>query len=89
MVSEVLTAEIEPVAPGGGVPTGSVTFEVITTKRKKSQTKYWARCCQRRCGDVVKPKQVLGKVITTVYSGDPNFTTSPLTPPKLSKKGRV
>ena len=35
--SEILTAEIEPTSPGGGVPTGTVTFELLTKKKKKTQ----------------------------------------------------
>ena len=34
-----LTAAIEPVAPGGGVPTGQVTFEFVKKHRKKVKVK--------------------------------------------------
>ena len=87
--SEVLTAEIEPSAPGGGVPTGIVTFELITKKKKKTKTKVLATGPVSG-GDATltfKPKQVLGEVITIVYSGDIDFLASTLTAPKLSKKG--
>ena len=35
----------------------------------------------------LKPRKVLGKAITIVYSGDANFEASTLAAPKLSKKG--
>ena len=37
--SEMLTAEIEPISPGGGFPAGTVTFEMLTKKKKKTKTK--------------------------------------------------
>ena len=89
MKSEVLTAEIEPTSPGGGVPTGIVTFELLTKKRKKIKTKVLGTAAVSG-GDAtltVKPKLVLSKVITIIYSGDPDFRASTLTAPKLSKKG--
>jgi trimeric autotransporter adhesin len=87
--SEVLTAEIEPAAPGGGVPTGMVTFELITKKKKKIKTSVLATAAISG-GDATltfKPQKVLGKVITVLYSGDTNFRASTFTAPKLSKKG--
>ena len=48
-----LTAEIEPVAPGGGVPTGSVLFEYAVKRRKKVTMKMLAeRDTHRRRGDI-------------------------------------
>jgi len=38
LMSVRLTAEIKPLAPGGGVPTGEVTFELVTTTKKKVTT---------------------------------------------------
>jgi hypothetical protein len=87
--SAVLTATIDPTSPGGGVPTGMVTFELLTKKRKKIQTKVLGRAAVSG-GDATmtfKPKLVLSKVITVVYSGDTDFKASTLTAPKLSKKG--
>ena len=37
--SEILTAQIEPISPGGGAPTGTVVFELLTKKKKKTVTK--------------------------------------------------
>jgi hypothetical protein len=91
--SETLTAEIEPVSPGAGVPTGMVTFELVTTKKQKHKTKIKTKVLGSAVvggGEAtlnLKPKVVLKKVVTVVYSGDPDFTASLLTAPKLSKKG--
>lgn len=89
VASEVLTAEIQPTSPGGGVPTGIVSFELLTKKRKKIHTKDLgtASVSGGEAMLTVKPKKVLGKVITIIYSGDTNFTASTLTAHKLSKKG--
>ena len=48
-----LTAEIEPVVPGGGVPTGQVTFEFVTKHRKKVKVKTLGTAAlERRQGHV-------------------------------------
>ena len=87
--SEILTAEIEPIAPGGGMPTGTVIFELFTKKKKKTVTKSLGTAVVNHGVGVVtlKPNKVLGKAITIVYSGDANFEASTLSAPKLSKKG--
>jgi Bacterial Ig-like domain (group 3) len=89
--SEGLTAEINPISPGGGVPGGVVTFELLTKKKKKIKTKVLGSAI---AGDgaatmAFKPKKVLGKVITIIYSGDTDFTASTFTAHKLSKKGHL
>jgi hypothetical protein len=84
----VLTAEIEPMPPGGGIPAGMVTFELLTKKKRKVKTKVLGSESVIR-GDAtlsLKPKALLQKVITVVYSGDTNFEASILTTPKLTKK---
>ena len=87
--SEILTAEIEPISPGGGVPTGTVIFELLTKKKKKTVTKTLGTAMVNDgvATATLKPKKVLGKAITIVYSGDADFEASTLTAPKLSKKG--
>ena len=87
--SEILTAKIEPVSPGGGLPTGTVIFEMVTKKKKKTVTKtLGVASVNAGAGTLtLKPKKVLGKAITIVYSGDTNFEASTLAAPKLSKKG--
>ena len=88
VVSEVLTAEIEPTFPGSGVPTGMVTFELLIKKKKKITAKVLGSAAVNGDGTLtVKPKLVLSKVITIVYTGDTDFKASMLTAPKLSKKG--
>ena len=87
--SEVLTAEIEPNSPGGGVPTGVVVLELMIKKRKKVKTKVigTAALSGGHVSFTFKPKLVLKKVVTVIYSGDTNFVASTLTAPKLTKKG--
>ena len=82
-----LTAEIEPVAPGGGVPTGQVTFEFVTKHRKKVTLKTLgtAELSGGKATLTFKPNQVLKKPLTIVYSGDPDFLASMMSPPKLTK----
>ena len=90
VVSETLTAKIEPADPGANFPTGTVTFEVVTKKRKKTQTKTLGTAAVRGgvASVTVKAKLVLSKTITVIYSGDPNFQASTVTVPKLPKNGR-
>jgi hypothetical protein len=84
-----LTAEIEPMAPGGGVPTGQVTIEFVTKHRKKVTVKTLGTA-ELRSGEAtltVKPGQVLKEPLTIVYSGDPDFLASRLNPPQLTRSG--
>jgi hypothetical protein len=89
LVSESLTAEISQTSPGGVFPTGMVTFELLTTKKKKTTTKVLGRAVVDggKATLTIKPNLVLSKVITVVYSGDADFRTSMWTAPKLSTKG--
>ena len=84
-----LTAEIEPVAPGGGVPTGQVTFEFVKKHRKKVKVKTLgtAELSGGEATLTFKPNQVLNEPLTIVYSGDPDFLASTMSPPKLTKSG--
>jgi hypothetical protein len=88
VVSVGLTAEVVPVPPGGGVPTGKVTFEFLVKHGKKLQVKTLGTAALRggEATLTVKPKAVLNKPITIIYSGDPNYRASTLTPPKLTQK---
>jgi hypothetical protein len=84
-----LTAEIEPSGPGGGVPTGTVAFELVTKKRKKIITKVLGTAGLSG-GDAlltVRAKRVLGKAITIVYNGGGDFLGSTVAYPKLTSKG--
>jgi hypothetical protein len=89
VVSLGLTAEVVPVEPGGGVPTGMVTFEFLVKHGKKPKVKTLGRAALHGAEATltVKPKAVLNKPITIIYGGDPNFRASTLTPPKLTQAG--
>jgi hypothetical protein len=82
-----LTAEIEPVAPGRGVPTGTVTFEFVKRVRKtvKVKTLGTATVSGGEATLTFKPNAVLNKTLTIIYSGDTDFLASRVSPPKLTK----
>ena len=86
-----LTAEVEPVAPGGGVPTGTVTFEFVKKhgKKVKVTTLGTAALSGGEATLTFKPNKVLNKPLTIVYSGDPDFLASMMSPPILTKSGIV
>ncbi len=79
LVSVSLMTEIEPLAPGGGVPSGIVKFMV------KKKTLGVAVLTGGEATLTVRANGVLNKAITIVYSGDPNFQPSTATPPKLRR----
>jgi hypothetical protein len=81
LVSIGLTAAIEPVAPGGGVPTGKVMFELLQKHRKTLQVKLLGATTLTHGQALIalKPKQVLNKSITIVYNGDPDFQSTTVT----------
>ena len=74
-------------APGGGVPTGQVTFEFVKKHRKKVTvtTLGTAELSGGEATLTFKPNQVLNEPLTIVYSGDPDFLASTMSPPKLTK----
>jgi hypothetical protein len=80
VVSVALTATVEPLAPGGGMPTGTVTFKV------KKKTLGTVAIGGGQATLTVKAASVLKKAITIVYAGDGNFTSSTVTPPALARK---
>ena len=84
-----LTAAIEPLAAGGGVPTGAVTFEFVKKQRKKVKLTTLGTAALRGGAATLtfKPNNVLNKPLTIVYSGDPDFLASMMSPPKLTKSG--
>jgi hypothetical protein len=81
------TAEIEPVAPGAGVPTGQVIFEFVTKHRNKVSVKMLGtgELIGGRATLTFKTNQLLNKPLTIVYSGDPDFLASEMSPPTLTK----
>ncbi len=84
-----LTAAIEPLAPGGGLPNGQVTFELVTKHRKKTHVKTLGTAAVSSGAATLtfKTNAVLNKTLTVVYSGDPDFLASMMSPPKLTKSG--
>jgi hypothetical protein len=89
VVSLRLTAEIEPVAPAGGVPTGVVTFELQTKSGKKIKTNVLGTLPLNRgkATLTLNPNQVLNKTITIIYNGDRGYRASAVTPRKLTQIG--
>ena len=83
-----LTVQIKPAATGGGVPTGQVTFEFVKKHRNTVKVKMLgnAALVGGEATLTFRPKQVLKKPLTIVYSGDPDFLASTTSPPKLTEK---
>jgi hypothetical protein len=66
------------------VPTGQVTFELVTKHRKKVTLKTLGTAELSGAATLTfKPNQVLNKPPTIVYSGDPDFLASMMSSPKL------
>ncbi len=87
LVSVGLDAVIEPLTPGAGLPTGQVTFE-LQSKRKKKVTEKVLGTAMVSGGSAtltVKSNIVLNKTINILYAGDTDFTSSNLTPPVLTQ----
>jgi hypothetical protein len=86
-----LTATIEPVALGGGVPTGTVTFEFVKKLGKKVKvTRLGTADLSGGAATLTfKPDKVLYQPLTIVYSGDPDFLASMMSAPKLTKKAML
>ena len=72
------TVDMDPVTPGGGVPTGQVTLEFINKQRNKVAVKSLetARLSTGEAILIFKPDQVLHEPLTIIYSGDPDFLRS-------------
>ena len=79
VVSVGLMATVEPLAPGGGTPTGTVTFMI------KKKTLGTVSLGGGSATLTVKAASVLKKAITISYKGDGNFTASTATPPALAQ----
>jgi len=79
LISVSLTAEIEPSAPGGGTPTGTVSF---LYKKKALGT---ATLSGGQATLTLKSSTVLNKAITIAYGGDSSFLSSTLATPKLKQ----
>ena len=86
LMSVRLTAEIKPLAPGGGVPTGEVTFELVTTTKKKVKvtTLGTAAVSGGEATLTLKANKVPQQGITIVYSGDANDKAGTVTTSRLT-----
>ncbi len=86
-----LSAKIEPAAPGSGVPSGHVTFELVKKHGKKTQLKTLgtAAVSSGAATLTIKTNAVLNQTLKIVYSGDPDFLADSATPPRLTKKSLV
>ena len=80
LMSVRLTAQVEPSAPGGGMPSGLVTFELVNKiKNKDRVTRLGAAPVIGGEATVTLPaSRVLHKAITIVYGGDSNDLASAL-----------
>jgi hypothetical protein len=81
-----LTAKIKPVAPGGGVPTGEVTFELIKKLGNKTQVQTLGTAAVKGGAATLtfNPSAVLNQALKIVYSGNSDFLASSAIPPKLT-----
>jgi hypothetical protein len=88
VVSLSLEAEVQPIALGAGVPTGTVTFEIRTESGKKVTEKVLgtATVSGGSATLVVKPNRVLKKTIIILYGGDADFTSSTAMSPVLTQR---
>ena len=76
VVSLSLTAEVEPLTAGGGVPTGRVTFVV------KNKALGIVALSGGAATIALKPGGVLGKSITVTYAGDADFLPASVISPQ-------
>ncbi len=74
-----LTAQVTPLAPGGGTPTGTITFKV------KKKTLGSVSLSGGMATLTVKATNVLKKAVTIIYTGDGNFAAATVTPPAVSQ----
>jgi hypothetical protein len=81
-----LTVEVNPSAPGGGVPTGDVTFELVTKSKKKEKVTTLQSAVVSGGAAVLtlEASKVLHKAVTIIYSGDTNDRAATFTTAKLS-----
>jgi len=87
VVSLNLEAQVQPIAPGSGVPTGTVTFEIQTKSRKTVTEKVLgtAALSGGAATLVVKPSRVLKKTIIILYGGDADYKSSTAMPSVLTQ----
>ncbi len=74
-----LTAEVEPLVPDGGLPTGTISF---TAKKKRLGT---VALTGGKATLAAKAGNVLKKPLTIVYDGGAGYRSSTFTLPRLTK----
>jgi Bacterial Ig-like domain (group 3) len=97
LTSVEIMATVKPLS-GTGVPTGTVTFDMVMPGKMKMGKMTMAKMKPGTTMDLgtvtltngqamltAKPSMVLKMPLTIIYSGDANFTTSTATPPELTK----
>lgn len=96
LVSLGLEAEVGPISPGSGVPTGTVTFEVQVKSKKKAEEKVLGIATLRGGSATLtlNPSKVLNKPVKIVFGGDADFAsntgpTTTLTQKRLTTLART
>jgi hypothetical protein len=79
VVSLKLEAEVTPVAPATGVPTGTVVFELLQKGKKKPKVLDMLALDGGTATLPVRPASVRNKLITVLYDGDTDFQASAFT----------
>ncbi len=89
LVSLGLEANVQPISPGSGVPTGTVTFEVQVKSKKKADEKVLGIATLRGGSATLtlKPSKVLNKPAMIVFGGDADFASSAGPTTTLTQKG--
>ena len=75
VVSLALDVTVSPLAPGAGVPTGTLAFELMQ-KKNKVRILGTAPLSRGSATLAVKPNSVLKKSVTVLYGGDADFQAS-------------
>jgi hypothetical protein len=83
VVSVGLTAEVEPMSPGGGTPTGTV--RLLVKKKALGSAPLTGGTAML----MVKGTSLLKRAITVIYSGDQDFLPLTTAPPVLTRSFRV
>jgi hypothetical protein len=82
VVSLSFTAEVQPIAPGGGVPTGSVTF--LVAKKKSRKTLGTAALSGGQATLFLKAPSILNKSLIVTYAGSAGYRPAQSVIPKVT-----